>query len=161
ERQHPSECGFALLPGGLNVGFETPHPCSELIIVAGLDAADGAIDVLGARQGPDAGQSGVILRLAPTVADVGAPIHARPGVHGKRSGGRRRVGWPRIHVRSLRRSRREHNKSGGERAFSSWIPWSDVASPSTSRCANVFPGSNSNVASWRSDDAGVRIGPES
>src|SRR5262249_3746120 len=49
----------------------------------------------------------------PSGAAVRAPIPARPGVTGKRSGGRGRVGRPRIDARGLRRSRREHNQSGG------------------------------------------------
>src|SRR5262249_30504879 len=53
----------------------------------------------------------VVSRFAPAVADVGAPVHAGPGVD--RSGRRRwRVSRPRVHVRSLRGSRRQHNESG-------------------------------------------------
>jgi hypothetical protein len=37
----------ALLTGGLNVGFEAPHPCSKLIIVAALKAADDAVSSYG------------------------------------------------------------------------------------------------------------------
>src|SRR6516162_6671984 len=39
----------ALLAGGLEVGFEAPHPGAELIVVAGLDTADHAVDVLRLR----------------------------------------------------------------------------------------------------------------
>src|SRR5262249_17027315 len=37
----------AFLTGGLNVGFQPEYPCSKLIIVAGLDAANDAVDGMG------------------------------------------------------------------------------------------------------------------
>ena len=101
-------------------------------MIAELGASDGAIKVRGARERADAGQGRVELRLAPAVADVGAPIQARPGVEG--SGRRRRRvsrSWPRVHVRSPRRSPREHNKSGRskEKLFH--------RSTSASRCSHL------------------------
>src|SRR5262245_28209605 len=38
-----------LLAGTLEIGFPAPHPAAELIVVAGLDAADHAVDLLGFR----------------------------------------------------------------------------------------------------------------
>src|SRR5262249_57490928 len=40
------KCRAAFLTGGLDVGFQPEHPCSKLIVVAGLDAADDSVDVL-------------------------------------------------------------------------------------------------------------------
>src|SRR5439155_19605565 len=117
-----AEGGAAALAGCLNVGLEAEHTGPELIIIAELGASEGAIKVRGARERADAGQGRVELRLAPAVADVGAPIQARPGVEG--SGRRRRRvirSWPRVHVRSPRRSPREHNKRWGTRPAGEWI----------------------------------------
>src|SRR5215475_12525678 len=104
----------AFLTGALDVGFQPEYPCSKLVVVAGLDAADDAVNVSGFRHSgaeADKTASTVVFRLAPAVADVGAPIHARPGVD--RSGRRRwRVSRPPVHVRSLRGSRRQHDESG-------------------------------------------------
>src|SRR5215475_1732135 len=69
----------AFLTGALDVGFQPEHPRSKLIVVAGLDAADHAVDVLGlSHSGVEADKttSTVVFRLAPAVADVDAPIHA-------------------------------------------------------------------------------------
>src|SRR6266540_3830642 len=99
------------LAGGLNIGFQPEDPCAELIVVAGLRAADDAVHVLGlGGSDAEASQSAVVLRLAPAVADVAAPIDARPAVDG--DGRRRCIDRPRRHVRSPRGSRRKHNKSG-------------------------------------------------
>src|SRR5215472_6655840 len=97
-----------------DVGFQPEHPCSKLIVVAGLDTADDAVDVLRflhVDAEADKATGTVVFRFAPAVADVGAPVHAGPGVD--RSGRRRwRASRPRVHVRSLRGSRRQHNESG-------------------------------------------------
>src|SRR6516225_9201602 len=69
----------AFLTGGLNVGFQPEYPCSKLIIVAGLDAANDAVDILGFLHidaEADNTSSVVVSRLAPAVADVPAPIDA-------------------------------------------------------------------------------------
>jgi hypothetical protein len=59
----------ALLAGGLNVGFKTPHPRAELVVVAGLKAADDAVDVLRPRYRANAAHGEITLRLAPAVSD--------------------------------------------------------------------------------------------
>src|SRR5262249_4962021 len=69
------------LTGGLDVGFQSKHPCSKLIVVPGLDAADGAVDFLGlphidAEADKTAGT--IAFRLAPAVADVAAEVEAGP-----------------------------------------------------------------------------------
>src|SRR5262249_18780069 len=145
----------AFLTGSLNVGFQPEYPCSKLIVVAGLDAADHAVDVLGFSHGgveADKTTGTVVFRLAPAVADVGAPIHARPGVD--RSGrGRRRVSRPRVHVCGPCGSRRQHNESSRskKRASSSRIPRPMFGSASS--CLNVSP------AATRTPYADVRITP--
>src|SRR5262245_14020070 len=68
--------------------FKAPHPSSELVIVARLDAADDAIELLRLGYRSPEQRCGVSL-FPPAVADVCAPIDARPGVYGQ---GRRRVG---------------------------------------------------------------------
>src|SRR5262249_52012047 len=131
----------AFLTGGLNVGFQPEYPCSKLIIVAGLDAANDAVDVLGFLHidaEADNTSSVVVFRLAPAVSDVPAPIDAGPAIDG-RGRRRRRVSRPRVHVRGPRGSRRQHNESGRskEEFFSSRIPHPMFGS--ASRCPNVSP----------------------
>src|SRR5262249_54886664 len=89
----------AFLTGGLNVGFQPEYPCSKLIIVAGLDAANDAVDVLGFLHidaEADNTSSVVVFRLTPAVADVPAPIDAGPAIDGRRRRSRR-VSRPRVH----------------------------------------------------------------
>jgi hypothetical protein len=47
----------ALLTGGLNVSFKAPNSCAELIVVAGLDAPNHAVEVLGVRGSGDRAQT--------------------------------------------------------------------------------------------------------
>src|SRR6516162_7789282 len=104
----------AFLTGGLNVGFQPEYPCSKLIIVAGLDAANDAVDVLGFLHidaEADNTSSVVVSRLAPAIADVPTPIDAGPAIDG-RGRRRRRVSRPRVHVRGPRGRGRQHNESG-------------------------------------------------
>src|SRR5262249_58183951 len=91
----------AFLTGGLDVGFQSKHPRSKLIVVPGLDAADDAVDLLGllhidAEADKTAGT--IVFRLAPAVADVAAEVEAGPAIGGRRRG-RRGRSPPRGHVR--------------------------------------------------------------
>jgi hypothetical protein len=56
-----------------------------LIVVAGLDAADDAVDVLGfGHSDAEIAQTAVVSRLAPAVADVPTSVDAGPAVDGRR-----------------------------------------------------------------------------
>src|SRR4029077_2430725 len=81
-----------LLPRSLNVGFKAPDPLAKLIVVARLEAADHPVDIAGCRRGAEHArsnlQSHIVLRLAPAIADVHAPIEACPGVDRGRWWGR-------------------------------------------------------------------------
>src|SRR5262245_39830478 len=110
----------AFLTGGLNVGFQPEYPCSKLIIVAGLDAANDAVDVLGFLHidaEADNTSSVVVSRLAPAIADVPTPLDAGPAIDGRRRR-RRRVSRPRVHVRGPRGRGRQHNERWGNRPAS-------------------------------------------
>ena len=85
----------AFLTGSLDVGFQSEHPCSKLIVVPGLGAADDAVDLLGfphidAETDKTAGT--IAFRLAPAVADVAAKVEAGPAID--RHGRRRRIDRP-------------------------------------------------------------------
>src|SRR6202008_3227520 len=77
-----------LLAGALEIGFPTPYPGAELIVVAGLHTAYHAIQVLRVRcRGTarnDARHSGafggVVLRGAPAIADVAADVEPGPAI---------------------------------------------------------------------------------
>src|SRR5262249_26366759 len=77
-----SERRATCLAGELEIGFEAPTQGAELIVIAGLDTADHAVDFLGRRyrcasqsryEAEGAGvQGSVVPRITPAVADVGA-----------------------------------------------------------------------------------------
>src|ERR1700704_154836 len=102
------ESRAALLARGLNVGFPAVDPLAQLIVVARLEAADDAIDLLRFGERADPGQGDVVLGLAPAVADVHAPIETRPAIDGR---GRRRRLIRRPQVSGSGRAHRQNNES--------------------------------------------------
>jgi hypothetical protein len=138
--------------------FPSRAPMRRTDSCSRLDTADDAVDVLRFGRGDtEVDQTAVVLRLAPTVADVRAPVDAGPSVNGHRRW-RWRVDRPGRHVRGPRRSRCQHHKSGRskEEFLHRKIPCPMFDQVRRAAAIMPFPRQRPNPVRKRSDNA-VRV----